>query len=132
MNMEETLLVRAHSKGRQSRDYEGLWEVQRIPGKAPATGLEAARRIRVRIKRDSYDMQSYAEAALFDGDKWNVIVSLKPEEMTVLGTSTDKDGRPVDNVSAYASDDVLSEFEWAFIADELTLMDRVAMTVYGS
>ncbi len=42
--------------------YEALWRI-------------GAHKVRIDIERDAYTTQSFARAMLFDGTKWNVLVS---------------------------------------------------------
>lgn len=54
--------------GSQSILFEGIYKV---------SVENVTHKIRVLIKRDSYDMQSHAKAQFWSGSEWNHIVSLE-------------------------------------------------------
>ena len=47
----------------QSWFFESLWKIEK-------------RVVRIHIRRNAYNQQSYEQVYLFDGDKWNLIVNL--------------------------------------------------------
>lgn len=99
----------------QSVEYMAIWDAD--PG-----------RVRVRIKRDSYDQQSYAAAELFDGEAWQRVAFLPRDEMTVLGTGPG--GRKI--VHAYLKGRDLESVRLFFETDESALLAQVELIVGGN
>lgn len=94
-------------QSQQSWNYEALHSHAKFTPNVGSKDLK----IRIRIKRDAYDSQSYALAEGFDPDrlKWQEIVSIPYPKMVCLKIS-------------YIADDVRAK---DFLEDEQTLLNEV-------
>jgi len=73
----KTQISEEFHKGRQSWEFTGVY------------GLWGGLRIRVEIKRDSYDFQSYGRVKVFDPEtrQWNFLHEIPYSKLAVLGAS---------------------------------------------
>lgn len=110
MNDDREQLTGRTWLGRQSMDYVATWAMH---GEA----------VRIRIRRDFYDFQSFAVAELFDpeGRKWNRVASLPFSQMASLALRS--------NRLPDANED---EHEVTFYADQVELLDEVALILASS
>lgn len=77
-------LYEEHGKGSQDLTYEAVYS---IASHWPAGQAKPVpKRVRIRIRRDSYDFQSYALAEVWSValDKWEVIASIHYSQMISL------------------------------------------------
>jgi hypothetical protein len=58
-------------KGSQDLNYERIVKVPTT--ETDSKGFYITKKVKVVLKRDSYDAQSYARVYLFDGAKWNFV-----------------------------------------------------------
>lgn len=65
--MKKSIIHEKIFNGSQSVNYTGLWKISESG---------QTQKLRVLIKRDSYDSQSYAKVQLWDGSQWNFVTSL--------------------------------------------------------
>ena len=70
-------------------------------------------KIKIKIKRNAYDNQSWSKAYLFDGNKWNTIVETPHPLMKCLGIS-------------YVQKEVKAE---KFYEDEKILLEEVKILI---
>ena len=88
------------SKSSQSYHYTQLCEYK-------------GKKLRINIKRDSYDNQSYARIYIFKDDEWNKLASIDSPNM-----------RTLDSVSVYSA---IEPTETSFIADNSILIKKAKL-----
>lgn len=69
----------------QSRKFEWVWNSQQSWYYESLHFLPGNIKIKIEIRRNAFDYQSYARASSFDGDKWNVIANIPHPFMQCMG-----------------------------------------------
>lgn len=88
----------------QSVYYESLWEI--------SCG-DTKKKVKIEIRRNTYDFQSWARSSLFDGNKWNGVALIPCEHMDSL------------KVNAFCKDVQPSNFS----EDEAELLEETKMLI---